>query len=46
MDCQVLVKCMKKKAVIILIELIKIYLFYKKNESEILEFCSVQDINQ
>ena len=29
-----------KKAVIILIERIKIYIFYKKDESEIIEFCS------
>ena len=41
MDCQDLVKCMKKKAVIILIESIKIYLFYKKDECEIIEFFSV-----
>ena len=37
MDCQNLVKCMKKKSVIILIEWMKIYLFYKKDESEIIE---------
>ena len=40
MYCQDLVKCTKKKAVIILNEWIKIYLFYKKDESEIIEFCS------
>ena len=41
MDCQDLVKCTKKKAVIILIEWMKIYLFSKKDESEIIEFCLV-----
>ena len=39
MNCHDSVKCMKKKAVIILIESLKIYLFYKKDESEIIEFC-------
>ena len=46
MDCQDLFKFMKKKAEIILIEWIKICLFYKKDESEIIEFCSVWDIIQ
>ena len=40
MNCQDLVKYMNKIAVIILIEWMKIYLFYKKDESEIIKFCS------
>ena len=41
MNCEDLVKCMKKTPVMILIEWIKIYLFCKKDESEIIVFCSV-----
>ena len=46
MNCEDLVKCMKKKAVIILIDWTKIYLFCKKDESEMIGFCSVQEIIQ